>query len=294
MDAETITFASDRLTLVISPKSSLCCSEVKPATILRRGLLELGIPFSNTRRTRLGVQACGRRHEEAPVLGCETEQKTRCHSPSDQKSVQSPQHQHFGRVPVLGRRAWASRPPPCKPSDRVLWMPSASRAAWCVTSSIEIGLLHNADPAVQAGIECIKQWIVIWHSSGEYQRTRVRGAWRLGLEQPRDGSSRWMKVLGSMRAVICVLLDVGSCFTRLTGSRLALLECTGLSRVRVDSAEWVEILSRDILSVHWAQAATHCDGAGLEKGCDVSTVKQQFCCFSKKRENHAMYGALLV
>ena len=49
----------------------------------------------------------------------------------------------------------------------------------CVTSCIAIGLLHNADPAVQVGIECIKQWLVFWQSADEFVRRRVRRAWRL-------------------------------------------------------------------------------------------------------------------
>ena len=51
-----------------------------------------------------------------------------------------------------------------------------------------------------------------------------------------------------------------------------------------DSAELVEILSRDILSVHWVRAATHCDGAGLEKGYDVSIFKEHLR-FFENREN---------
>ena len=67
------------------------------------------------------------------------------------------------------------------------------KAGRCVTSGIAIGLPHKADPA---GTECIKQWLVIWHNSDEYQRTRVCIAWKLSLKQLRDGSSRWMKVRG--------------------------------------------------------------------------------------------------
>ena len=77
-----------------------------------------------------------------------------------------------------------------------------------ITSSIAIVLPHSADPAVQAGIECIKR-VCFWHNSDEFVRTRVRRAWRLSLEQLRDGSSRWMKVPGLMRAVMCVLFDAG-------------------------------------------------------------------------------------
>ena len=69
--------------------------------------------------------------------------------------------------------------------------PKSSR---CVTSSIAIGLRHNA--AVQAGIECVKQWLVFWHSADEFVRTHVRRAWKLSLEQLRDGRSRWPKVRG--------------------------------------------------------------------------------------------------
>ena len=41
-----------------------------------------------------------------------------------------------------------------------------------------------------------------------------------------------------------------------------------------DSAELIQVLSRDILSVHWDRTATHWDGVDLDKGCDISTVKQ--------------------
>ena len=44
----------------------------------------------------------------------------------------------------------------------------------CVTSSIAIGLPKIADPAVQAGIECVKQWLVFWQNSDENVRTRPR------------------------------------------------------------------------------------------------------------------------
>ena len=60
-----------------------------------------------------------------------------------------------------------------------------------------------------------------------------------------------------------------------------------------DSTELIQVLSRDILSVHWAHAATYCDGVGLEKGCDVSINKQHLR-FFEKRDKHAMYGALLT
>ena len=36
----------------------------------------------------------------------------------------------------------------------------------------------------------------------------------------------------------------------------------------------LQVLSRDILWVHWTRAATLWDGAGLEKCCDVSIIKQ--------------------
>ena len=54
-----------------------------------------------------------------------------------------------------------------------------------------------------------------------------------------------------------------------------------------DSAELIQVLSLDILSVHWARAATDWGGAGLEKGCDVSIIKQHLL-FFETREHHAM------
>ena len=69
------------------------------------------------------------------------------------------------------------------------------------------------------------------------------------------------------------LILVGSLSIPRTGSRLEGRGSTGFSRVR-DPAELSQVLLRDILSVHWARAVTHWDGAGLEKGCDVSNIKQ--------------------
>ena len=162
-----------------------------------------------------------------------------------------------------------------------------------VTSRIAIGLPYNADHAVQAETECVKQWLVFWQNSDEYVRTRVRSAWRLSLEQLPDGSSRWLKVRGPM-AVMCVLFDAGWFPLHPTNWKQAGGEGVYWSFTGVgDSAELIQVLSRDILSVHRALAATHWDGAGLEKGCDVSIIKQHLR-FFEKRENHAMYGALLT
>ena len=59
------------------------------------------------------------------------------------------------------------------------------------------------------------------------------------------------------------------------------------------SAEMMELLSRDIMSVHWNRSVMHQDGAWHQRVCDVSIIKQHLR-FSEKRENHAMYGALLA
>ena len=50
---------------------------------------------------------------------------------------------------------------------------------------------------------------MFWHDADEFVRTRVRRAWRLSLEQLRDGCSRWLKVRGPMRAVMYVFFDAG-------------------------------------------------------------------------------------
>ena len=57
-----------------------------------------------------------------------------------------------------------------------------------------------------------------------------------------------MKARGPMRAVICVLFDV-----------LCVIHGGG------DSVEMTQVLSRDILSVHWARAATHWDGESVRR-----------------------------
>ena len=60
--------------------------------------------------------------------------------------------------------------------------------------------------------------------------------------------------------------------------------CTGLSPVWV--TELIQVLSRDMLSVHWARAATHWDGACPS---DVSIIKQHLRYF-ERRENHGPRG----
>ena len=58
--AEILTLACDRLSLVISPKSTKCCSDVETQELLRRGPLELGINVGVARRTRyLGADTGG-------------------------------------------------------------------------------------------------------------------------------------------------------------------------------------------------------------------------------------------
>ena len=49
-----------------------------------------------------------------------------------------------------------------------------------------------------------------------------------------------------------------------------------------DLAELVDILSHDIMSVHWLRAAAHCD------------ITKQHVRFFEKRENYAMHGALVT
>ena len=155
-----------------------------------------------------------------------------------------------------------------------------SKSGRCVTSSIAIGLTYNADRAVEAGIKCAKQSLVFWHVAGEFVRTRVRRAWT-SLEQLCDGSSRWIKVRGFW-------FPLHRTSWKQAGGEGVYWSLTGVGY----SAELIQVLSRDILSVHWALAATHWDGAGLERGCDVSIIKQHLR-FFETRENHAMYGALL-
>ena len=94
---------------------------------------------------------------------------------------------------------------------------------------------------------------------------------------------------------MCVLFDAGwfplhsTNWWKQAGGEGVYQSFTGVG----DSAELIQVLSRDLLSVRWARAATHWDGAGLEKRCDVSIIKQ-YLRFLEKRENHAMYGALLT
>ena len=138
----------------------------------------------------------------------------------------------------------------------------------------------------------IEQWLVIWQNTDEFVRTRVRRGWRLSLEQLRDVSSRWMKVRGPMREVIRVLTDAGWFPLTLAGS-------TGLSRVWWDSAELLQVLSRDILSVHSVRPPT---GLGrVWRKVATFPFLSSVCVFREAREPRYVrrtargsYGRLLV
>ena len=194
--AEIITFACDRLRLVISPKLTICCSDVKTETLLRRGLVGPGIHFGVTRRTRdLGFDSGGSARRAVGLT-----RKRLCKAAKRSKRL-AVIRRHTKKAPSLHRtNIW-----PCSSLGAAGMgiAPSTmqgirSRAAdamcpkfgGCVTPGIAIGLPHNADPAVQARIECVKQWLVFWHNADEFVRTRACGALRLSLEQLRDRSSR--------------------------------------------------------------------------------------------------------
>ena len=186
-------------------------------------------------------QARGWRHEKTSVQGCQTEQETRSYSPSHQESVQSPRHQNLALL-QFWRRSRAA--------DAVC--PMSGR---CVTSSITVGLPHIADPAVQAGIECIKQWLVVW-SGRLWTSINARSSGGPGA----SASSSVTLDEGSrpMRAIMCVLLDAvwfllhPSNWKQAGGAGDA-----GVHWVVYGSGELVEIMSHDVMSVHWVRAATH-------------------------------------
>ena len=131
------TFACHRLSLVISPKSTICCSDVKTANLLRKGLLELGVHFGVTRRTRdLGVDTGrGARRADGVMRKRLCKAAKRCKRLAvprrHTKKVSSLHRTNFGRVPALGRWAWVLRTPPCKVSDRALRPP-------CVPSLVDV------------------------------------------------------------------------------------------------------------------------------------------------------------
>ena len=294
-----IAFACDRLSLAIS---TTCCSDVKTETLLRRGLLELGIHFGVTRRTRdLGVDTGGGARRAVGVM-----RKRLCKAAKRCKRL-AVIRRHTSKASALhSTNIW-----PCSSFGSAgmgiahsTMQGIGSRAAdavcpksgGCVTASIAIGLPHNADVAVQAGIECVKQSLVFLHNANEFVRMRVRRSLEVGASSLlRDGSSRWMKVRGPLRAVMCVLFAAGwfplhsTKWKQAGGDGFFLGSFTGVG----GSAEMIQILSRAILSVHWARAATHCDVAGLERQYGVAIIKQHLR-FFEKRENHAMYGALLT
>ena len=143
--AEIITFACDR-----PPKSTHCCSDVKTETLLRRGLLELGISLSVTRRTRdLKVDTEGGARRAVGVMRkrlCTAAKRRRrlgvirCQIFLTKKGPASTAPL-FRHVPALERRAWASHLPPCKASDRALRTSCAPSLACVCVSRLALPLV---------------------------------------------------------------------------------------------------------------------------------------------------------
>ena len=296
VEAEIITFAFDRLSLVIS-QSTRCCSDVETEALLRRGLPQLGINVGVARRTRdLGVDTGGGSRRAVGVVRkrlCKAAKRSRRLAVIRRhtKKASALHSTNIWPFSSFGAAGTGIAPSTMQGIRSRAAEAVCPKSGWCVTSCIAIGLPHNADPAVQGGIECVKRWLVFWHDADEFVRMRVRRAWKLSLGQLRDGSSRWTKVRGPMRAFLCVLFDAGWFPLHPTNWKQAGCEGDYWSFTGVgDSAALIHVLLWDILSVHWAGAATHWDGAGLERGCDVSIIKQHLCVF----ENHAVHGALLT
>ena len=286
--AEIITFACDRLNLVISPSRPIVVLTLKTESIFRRGLLELGFSFGFARRTRdLGVDMGGGSRRAVGVMRkrlCKAAKRGR-RLAAIRRHTMTASALHSTNIAPSSVRGIRSRA-----ADAV-----CPKHGGCVSSSIAISLLNNADPAVQAGIECVKQWSVHWQTL--MNRTRVRRTWKLSLEQLRDGMSRWMKVRGAVRAVVCVLFDGGWFPLQPTNWKQAGREGVYWSFTSVGhSAELIQDLSRGILS--------RCVGPvwrpiGMEKVLRkgvTSPLSSSICVFIfyEKRENHAVYGALLT
>ena len=190
--AEIITFACGTPSLVISPMSTLRCSDVNFETLLRRGLPELGIPFGVTRRTRdLGVDTGGGAGRAVGVM-----RKT----PGLRKAAK-----RSGRLGVIRRHTKKSV------LGRVGIAESAVRGtrAVCPKAGRCITFAPRCGPS-RAGRDRVHHTVIGFRQiSGEFHRARMRRARRLSHEQLRDGSFRWMKVRGHLRAVMCVLLEAG-------------------------------------------------------------------------------------
>ena len=150
--AEIITFDCDRLSLVISPRRPHVAPTLRP----RQAAGARDQCWCHEKDPRLGCRygwrfkTFGGSDEETPVQGRETQQNG-CHPTSHQKSDQPPQHQHLAIRQFVGHGYCASHHTPCVPN-----LVGVLRPVLPLVS-------HNADPDVQAPIECVQQWLVFWH-----------------------------------------------------------------------------------------------------------------------------------
>ena len=159
--AEIITFACDR-----PPKSTHCCSDVKTETLLRRGLLELGISLSVTRRTRdLKVDTEGGSRRAVGVMRKRLfKAAKRCRRFAVTLFYKKGSRLHSTTISPcssFGAAGMGFAPSTMQGIRSRAADVVCSKSGVCVTFGIAIGLSHNADPVVQARIECVKQWLVL-------------------------------------------------------------------------------------------------------------------------------------
>ena len=179
--AQIITFGCDRPNLGISPTSTFCCSVVEKFVVAADPFQRHAEDSRPSSGHGWWCQACCADHEKALVKAAKRSRRLgviRCHT----KEASGLHGTNSGTAPVLELRAWTSRLPPTQGTRSRAADAICPKSCRCVTSSNAAGLPHNADPAVQVGIQRVKQWLVIWN---ENQRTRVPKAWRVSLEQLR-------------------------------------------------------------------------------------------------------------
>ena len=173
--AEIITFACDRLSLLISPKATMCCSDVLTEALLRRGLLELGINVGVARRTRdLGVDTGGGRAVEV--------MRKRLRKAAKRSRRLAVFRRHTKKSDIWPCTSFGAAGMGIAPSTMQGIRSRAADAvcpkSGCVTSSIAIGLPYNADSAA-LGRDRVRQ-AVAWCSGTTLMNLSARACAELG------------------------------------------------------------------------------------------------------------------
>ena len=161
----------------------------------------------------------------------------------------------------------------------------------CTTTAIALHLQQHKDPGVAIPIQVLSSWIELWVTHTD-QRSRIRRIWPRLLWNLRDSNTRWMKVKGPIGATIAVLLDARWRSVHPDGWMLP-EPCDDYWPIVTEGHQQglIDHFAQTLASNLWNAASRFFEGAGVERGIDLSVPKSLLKRFQDEGR-HSEYGLL--